>query len=320
MVNLPRFHDDLFERLRRIARLGLPAATLAFAGCECPTDDRLFLLRDPDAETLALIDACRRSQTQCLPLCQSLIVKHPSGRPEGIQHCELHETREGYVQVHVGLHQHCPGGRRPEGVAFACAAGPAVAAALAGLAQLEAASVPAFDRLAAELAAHDAPAALAAASRSAVHEERRHAALVAALARRAGMNPGVPTVPTPADRTLEALAIDNAVEGCVRETWGALVATRQAITASDPLLRHAFAVIARDEASHAALSMALDAWVGDRLPAPAQRRVRDARRAAWRELAGEAATLELPAEARATLGLADPTTSRRLMATLEGIA
>jgi hypothetical protein len=38
-------------------------------------------------------------------------------------------------------------------------------------------------------------------------------------------------------RSLESIAIENAVEGCVNETWAALVATLQAAHATDPELR-----------------------------------------------------------------------------------
>ena len=52
-------------------------------------------------------------------------------------------------------------------------------------------------------------------------------------------------------RELEAIAIENAVEGCVRESFGALLATWQAKTAGDARVRAAMKRIARDETRHA---------------------------------------------------------------------
>jgi hypothetical protein len=62
--------------------------------------------------------------------------------------------------------------------------------------------------------------------------------------------------PAPPARSLEELAVENAVEGCVRETYGALTAIWQARTAKDPSVAAAVRRIARDETRHAALSWA----------------------------------------------------------------
>lgn len=138
---------------------------------------------------------------------------------------------------------------------------------LAGLAELEAAAVLAFEQLAEELAAHKAPGALLARCRVAAEEERRHAALMTAAARRYGAEPGPVTRaarPTPKRFTLAA---ENVVEGCVRETWGALSALVQARTAREPALAALFASLAEEEASHALLSFDLDEWLRDGLDA-----------------------------------------------------
>jgi len=62
------------------------------------------------------------------------------------------------------------------------------------------------------------------------------------------------TLQDPALDALVDVALENAVEGCVRETYGALIATRQAEAASDPVVRRAMRKIAADETAHAALS------------------------------------------------------------------
>ena len=59
-------------------------------------------------------------------------------------------------------------------------------------------------------------------------EEIDHTRRTALLAQRFGAEPRVPGVEARPLRTRFELALDNAVEGCVRETYGALVATWQA--------------------------------------------------------------------------------------------
>ena len=68
-------------------------------------------------------------------------------------------------------------------------------------------------------------------------------------------------------RPTEAIAIENAIEGCLRETVGALVANGQAAFAVNPAIRAASRAIARDEAGHAALAFAVNRWVRGELSA-----------------------------------------------------
>jgi hypothetical protein len=125
---------------------------------------------------------------------------------------------------------------------------------------LEAASVPAFERLVDELLTHGAPARLVAAARAAIADERRHARVIGALARRYGGEPASAHVEPMAPRALVELARENAVEGCVAETWGAVIAHHQAAHAPDRRVRAALARVADDEARHAELAWAIAAW------------------------------------------------------------
>ena len=137
---------------------------------------------------------------------------------------------------------------------------------LAACAHLEAVSVQAFERLAAELAAHGAPAALVVAAERAAREEVRHADVTAALARRFGADVRSPSSPQPtATRSLFDVALENAVEGCVRETYGAALALVRAERAADPEVRRALADIAREECGHADLSWQIATWASARL-------------------------------------------------------
>ena len=216
----------------------------------------------------------------------------------------------------------CTGvGRRPEGLAATPA--PAIRGAplgvyLAEMARLEAASIDAFRRLRLELAAHAAPRRLVRAAARAGRDEMRHARMTAALARRHGVVPVPPRVVPGAVRDLESIARENAVEGCVHEGFGALVATFQARTARDPVIRAVMTRIAPDETRHGELAFAIDAWMRGRLDRGARRRVDDARRIALEGLA--AGGSERPAELREALGLPSRPQRRALAVGLRRLA
>jgi hypothetical protein len=72
--------------------------------------------------------------------------------------------------------------------------------------------------------------------------------------------------------------------GCVREAYGALLATRHAQSARDPVVRAAMTCIARDETRHASLSWRVGRWLETRLAPAAKRNVEQAKQRAAREL------------------------------------
>ncbi len=174
---------------------------------------------------------------------------------------------------------------------------------LARCAHLEAASVVAFAELAELLAGLAAPAALVSRCRTAAAEEARHAAVIGALARARGAR-----VTRPRRRAcatdLRAIAVHNAVEGCVHEAWAAVGAAWQAMHAEDAGHRAAFAEIAVDEAGHAQLAWDLHAWFVDRLDAASRAEVMAAQRAALAGLPALAAGEVCPPE----LGMPDSST------------
>ena len=179
------------------------------------------------------------------------------------------------VVVECGL---CLGnlGRRPSGLIEPRAkrGRSAVGDYFARAAYLEAASVDAFRELASRLEALGAPVRLMARAARAAEDEKRHARTTARIARRHGAEPELPRASKSAPVTLEALARENAVEGCVRESFAALVAMHQAAHAEDPEVARAMRVIARDEARHAALAWSIHAWATRRLGARGRARVR----------------------------------------------
>jgi hypothetical protein len=129
------------------------------------------------------------------------------------------------------------------------------------------------------------------------------------LAERAGADPAKPIVSSAPPRSLLALTCENAVEGCLREAFGALEALWQSHTAADPAVRAAMAEIAEDEARHAELALAIDAWLQEQL-APAQKRhVLRVQFAAYKTLQRELG--ERPGAAPA-LGLLDGTQAQNM--------
>jgi hypothetical protein len=171
--------------------------------------------------------------------------------------------------------------------------------------------VPAFRHLARELEAHGAPARLVAAARAAVGEEARHYALMARAARARGADPRRPSVRPMPIRPLVEVARENAREGCVRETFGAMNAAFQSRHARDAELRALMASIARDEAGHARLAWEIDAWARAALPSDQARAVDEARRVEGAKLVAEIGREEIPAAAARTLGLPSHSAERR---------
>lgn len=132
-------------------------------------------------------------------------------------------------------------------------------------AELEAASVPAFGKLARELRALNAPETLIQDALTAARDEVRHARTMGAIAAKHGATIAATRTTKSSRQSLFELAIENAVEGCVRETFGALVAAYQAQTAADKEICAAMTTIADDETRHAALAWRISAWAETQL-------------------------------------------------------
>jgi hypothetical protein len=234
---------------------------------------------------------------------EHVLLVHPDGRIEVIQTVLIEKGEPG-----------CAVGRLPAGLCRRIARrrpGNPVGAFFGEVARLEAAAVSAFAQLRSELAVHGAPASLVSSAGIAIGEERRHARSTARLARRHGGRPLAPRVAPTRPRALVDVALDNAAEGCVRETYGALVAALQARRAGDPAVRRAMARIAREELRHAALSWDLAAWAQARLRVDQRRRVRRATLAAVDRLEDELTRPEHPAVC-SVAGMPEPDQARRL--------
>jgi rubrerythrin len=156
-------------------------------------------------------------------------------------------------------------------------------------AQLEAASVFAFRDLRSQLSRLGAPKRQRRALSRAARDEQRHTRAMTSLARRFGAKPTTPQIDAAPERSVEQLAIENAIEGCVRETYGALSATWTAQTARDPGIRATFRRIAHEETRHAALSWEIHRWLQEKLDQSARARVQAAMLEAQQELGHETA-------------------------------
>ncbi|HEY1954536.1 MAG TPA: hypothetical protein VGH28_02975 [Polyangiaceae bacterium] len=185
---------------------------------------------------------------------------------------------------------------------------------LAESAALEAASVDAFAILARELERFGAPAHLARGARRAARDEVRHARITAILAERFGASAHAATSPESRVRDRRTFAIENAVEGCVRETFGAALAAWQAARAKDAVVRDAMREIARDEARHAELGWRIDAWLASVSSEDDRRAIEHAKKDAVRALRESASVW---GEGDEALGLPSASEATRLLAELD---
>ena len=219
------------------------------------------------------VDAAALDLTQCTAAC---------GRPALT--CELVASTGPSL---LKCHPDCTG-RRPDGLAQIRSAGcDELGRYFTEVAHLESASVVAFRAIGRQLGVFGAPASLRRAARRAARDEIAHARITRKLAERFGgryVPPQITAKPAP---SLETVASENAMEGCVRETFGALLATYQAERATDPQVRRTMRRIARDETRHAALAWRIANWAEKRLDNAARERIRAARKASVETLLRE---------------------------------
>lgn len=270
----------------------------------CPPDpiDVTFELTPEQQARLVLPDG-GVDPTECARTCSDLQLAAGGQTRNGVD-CRPTVTAE-VATVACHFENFCPGGRAPAGFGALAARAGSAGEWLASSAQLEAASVLAFEDLARELALHDAPRALVEGALRAARDEARHARDVARLARRAGARISPIERAPLAPRTLRAIADENATEGCVREAYAALLAAHQATHARDREVRRTYAAIARDEARHALWSLALHEWSRAGLGARDARALEERRREALAEWAEHVSASDPAPDLRAALALPD---------------
>jgi hypothetical protein len=218
----------------------------------------------------------------------------------------------------VGMAMPCVG-RRPHGLleSEATSANP-LGDYYASIAHLEGAAVLAFDVIECELARFGAPPDLCERARRARADEVRHVSRMSELAMRWDAEvPCVRAAPS-SERSLLAAALENAVEGCVREAWGALSAYYQAATVREPGLQRLWREIAADESEHAELSFALHEWYMQQLTTGERAVVEAALERARLELRAELAFAPVPHAAVVHgAGVPDPACAAALFSQLE---
>lgn len=183
----------------------------------------------------------------------------------------------------------------------------------AEVSHLEAAAVLAFENMEAELREFGAPSALLRRVRKARADEVRHAESTRVLAERFGGTPREPRcAPHDARPSLLAFAIENAREGCIRETYGSLVAGYQAKHAKDVDVRAVLTAIAAEELEHATLSWDIAEWVEAKLTPAERALVERARHEAIEDL--RASLREEPSrEVKDVAGMPDAKTALALL-------
>ena len=334
---------DISAHLRRLVLAGLP---LVGAACQvpaaappavhnplCQPRKITVAIQEVGAEAKAigfdatdprladLYQACAADGEYCARLCgevlaagvtpsAGMVVQGPTACELGCDAAGRPVARLGYSLIHQGT-----AGRRPEGFAFYAPVDhdvPEVASFFSGCAQLEGASIAAFQILADELAHHGAPAELIARARIAARDEARHFKLTTRLARKFGAAAlRCPRITRRAPRDLLAVALENATEGCVSESFAAAVALHQAATAVDPGVRAVMGAIAEDELTHAQLAWDVQAWIAERLDGAANAQVARARAQAAAGLL-EAAARPIPPDLVTHAGMPDAAAALRM--------
>jgi hypothetical protein len=272
--------------LRTILARSLVAAMALEASACCdgapPAESRVVELRE-GSKWNALVENCREDEAECETLCRLVMQEIEDGAVSEYRNfyrCELDDTA-ALPRLYMEYDDGSACGRRAmvdadrlvtedqrKGASYF------VRAAL-----LEAEAVQAFHEMAGHLLGFGAPEALVKRCRRAAQEELGHALSVGKIARKLGGDPTLlPNLRSGAQiwrdarmgvavhaPTLFDFAEHNAVEGCVRESLGAVVALWQSLHSSDPELRRTLAFIAEEEVAHAELSWDIDRWCRSQL-------------------------------------------------------
>lgn len=284
-------------QLSHVAALVL---SLAASGCCMGIEDTVWTSQLDDVfvdEALTEIrDGSSTDEDRCEAGCQKLVFDAGEGEYNRTISCvasggddQLPTWDPAQIEVTVvcEVEYSEPGfctGRRPLGHHEQSHAGNDRGAHLADMAHLEAASVRAFVELAEWLELRGAPLELIERCRAAAADEVVHAELMATLARREGAEVA-PVIADPGSDDLLAVALHNAVEGCVNEAFAAVIAAHQARVCDEPELRETFARIAVDELRHGQLAWDLHAWLMDQLDDAGRVRVEAAQLRALTQLA-----------------------------------
>ncbi|MBK8454435.1 MAG: ferritin-like domain-containing protein [Thiofilum sp.] len=146
----------------------------------------------------------------------------------------------------------------------------------AEMASMETAAVTAFRYLVRELEAYQAPTALIQMAREAINEEIEHAEMAGLLAQAYATSVPEVFIDDFRLRSLAEIALENAVQGCINETYAAACGYWQYATAEHEIFREIIGHISDEESKHAALSWAIHAWIMPQLTQQEQNTIRAA--------------------------------------------
>ena len=148
------------------------------------------------------------------------------------------------------------------------------------MAHLEASSVVAFQQLIVQFKKFRAPEEFVFRAKKAINDEKRHAAQIAMLARRYNQEVSNNIEVQEYSEDLFEIALHNALEGCIFETWAAVEAQIISQTAQTEEIRAIYAGIAKDETEHAQLSWDVHLWLMDKLSTEEKGKIRQAQKEA----------------------------------------
>ncbi len=182
----------------------------------------------------------------------------------------------------------------------------------ANMAMMEKAAITAFQYLVRELEAYEAPQELIELARKAIAEEARHTKMASNLSK--GYNTEIPEfiVNEFQLRSLFEIALENAVEGCVNESFAATCGLWQHAHAEHDVFREVIGHITEEEIGHGALSWSIHEWIMPQLTEAQQAHVLQAQAKAFDTLE-ENFKLEEHPEVRIALGLPNQTEASALI-------
>ncbi len=310
----------------------LPGCVMDTGDCDAPSHRGINHVEAPSSEVAAALDDGELSSSDCEALCQDRSGVYSVSAVHGCSVPAFHEPTPGaagaaggggelpvsdplvVVKCDETYRSMCEGRRHATWTHGARGTGAsALGRWFAEASSAEQGSVHSFLALQKELHGFAAPAKLVTRAMQAAADEVRHARAMRRLAERHGGTPvNIPMREQTRARTLLEFAIENATEGCVFESYAAMVASHQAACSTDPVVRAALAEIARDEIQHGQLAWDIHVWCLSRLTADEVRRVDRAMRRALRRLAAECVTQSVAFEGAEKLGLPAPAVALKL--------
>jgi hypothetical protein len=181
--------------------------------------------------------------------------------------------------------------------------------------QAEIGSVGAFLIMREELRKMGAPKNLISQCLTAAQDEIKHARMMHTVCVSLGQKATAPTIDCVPKRSYFSLAMENAIEGCIHESYAAIQALYQSQHAKTPELRELFTAIATDEIQHAQLSLQIHHWLMSKLTREQQNTILKAQQKSVGQLI-EYHTTHEPAAQTSILGLPDSKSAVKMTQTL----